>query len=285
MEEDQLTAVLLDIGLPEREVEFLVEEYYTMQASFQTGEYEQVGIHVGKFSEGIKKLLQREIEETLRDETIRDFAQRYLDDGVDADVSEGIRKHIPNMLHTAWSIRSDRNAAHLNFDKPVRKADAQLGISLCSAMIVELVREFASEGDDIDRITDILEDLAEPVEENPLHSVVRSRTDFDRQKVANAIEGYIVVLENGEVERAPEFAELGSKQRVAALGLGRLVAYTLDYVDQIGVQREWFDDRSDSTIASSTVSNRSFILHDEELGGYYIPGHQAEAAISTLRDE
>lgn len=287
MGDNQLASVLLEIGLPQREVEALVNRYHEMRVDFQQGDYERAGIEVGKFAEGMVKLLQRKVDEELQNETVREFAQRYINGNTGGEVSDRIAYRVPHMMHIAWSIRSNQDAAHLDFENPVRKADAQLGITLCSSMLIELVREFASEDDDldIDGITALLEELSEPVEENPLQAVVQSRTEFDRQRVADAIKEYVVIVEEGSVERGPKFSELSKKQQLAALGLGRLSAYELDHVDEIGAEKEWYSTRTNKNINERNIKNRDFFLHDEDLGGYYIPGYQATRAISELSDE
>lgn len=287
MSDERLSSVLLDIGLPAREVEELVDRYDKMRVNFQQGDYEKAGVDIGKFGEGMVKLLQLEADRELRDEGVRNFAQRYLNGRTDANVSDRVKKRIPHMLHIGWSIRSNQDAAHLHFDKPVRKADIQLGIRLCSSMLIELVREFANEDDDldIDEVTELLQDLSEPVEQNPLHSLVQSRTEFDRQRVADAIDGYVVIVEEGSVEQGPNVSGLSKHQELAAFGLGRLAAYSLGRIDDIGANADWYDDRVAGNVNDGTIQSTKYFLHDEGLGGHYVPGYKATEAISRLSDK
>lgn len=287
MDDETIRELLVEAGLRKKAVDQLLEEYSQMQSRFQQGEYAEIGVNVGRFSEGVVHILRLEIDSELKSETVREFAQECINGDFAEDYSPAIRQHIPNMLHTAYDIRNNRNSAHMNLETPVNRADARLGITLCSSMLVELIREFATEDEieDIDTISKAIDQLSSPVEENPLESLVSSRYEFDRARVAETLENIIsIVDEEEDVRPGPEFFDLTAKQQVVALALGRLAAHDLDYVDQIGAKRTWYEDESDynEDIVKNHLENLDFIIGDVTLGGYYIPGYQLENAIDRL---
>lgn len=287
MKNETVQELLVDAGLRKKAVEQILEEYSQMQSRFQNGEYAEIGVNVGRFCEGVVHILRLEIGSELKSETVRDFAEECIHGDFAEEYPTAISQHIPNMLHTAYDIRSNRDSAHLNLETAVNRADARLGIALCSSMLVELIRVFVvdDEANNIDDISKTIDRLSVPIEENPLESLVSSRYDFDRSYVAETLERKITIVdEEQDVQAGPEFFDMTAKQQVVALAIGRLVGYDLGYVDNVGENGSWYEDRStySSDRVQKQLDNRDFIMKDFSLGGYYIPGYQTEHAIEIL---
>lgn len=286
MSADDVESLLLEAGLEENGVTKIVEEYKQMQSKFQEGEYSAVGRHSGLFCEGIMHILRYELDGEYRSEdSVRAFATELLDRQDEIDSEKSIYQYLSNRLHTAWDIRSNRNAAHMNLGTAVNKAEAKLSLALCSSMIVELIRTFATveDGIDHDRLTDVIDNLSVPVEENPLRRLVTSKYEFDSESVAETLDGLISIVDaEGEIEPGPDFHDLRSSQQVVALALGRLAAYDLGIIeaDDIPIGSNWFHDRIQNGSASNYLERKSYI--EQDYGDYMIPGYQAENAIADL---
>lgn len=236
---------LVEAGLREKAVDTLLAEYKKMQTRFHEKEYAEVGVHVGRFAEAVVHILRLEIGSELKQESVREFTQECIYGDFGDDYADAVSQHIPNMLNTAYDIRSNRDAAHLNLETAVNRSDARLGLALCSSMLVELIRAFVETDDetDIDELTAMINQLSESVEENPLESLVASRFDFNRSDVAAILENTVSIVEEDEtVEPDSDFYNLSQRSQVTVLALGRLAAYDLDYINQIGAQVSWFAD-------------------------------------------
>jgi hypothetical protein len=289
MTTDEVESLLVEAGLEEQGVTKLVEEYKQMQTKFQNGDYSAVGMHSGRFCEGIRHVLRFELDNEYRsDDSVREFAMELFDRQDEGDYSTAIYQHLSNMLHTAWDIRSNRDAAHMNLETAVNKADAKLSVALCSSMLVELIREFAAGDDsiDADRMTDVIEELSVPIEENPLRRLVTSEYEFDSAALADTLDGLISIVEEEDEEEVvnpgPEFHDLRAKQQVVALALGQLAAHDLGVLpeDEIAQRVNWFQDRIKNNSAGDYLDNTSYI--EEEYAEYWIPGYQVENAIAEL---
>ena len=286
MSAEDVKSLLIEAGLEEKGVNEIVEEYSHLQTKFQNGEYAAVGIATGRFCEGVVRILRYEMDNEFRSEDpVRQFATELFDRRDDTEYSTAMHQYLSNMLHTAWDIRSNRDAAHMNLETAVTKADAKLSVALCSSMLVELIREFASDDDsiDIDRITTVIEELSVPTEQNPLRRLVTSKFEFESAAVADALDGLVSIVEaEEEVEPGPEFHDLRNKQQVVALALGRLAAHDLGIIeaDEVGRRPSWFQDRIQSDTASDYLDDTAYI--ENEYADYNIPGYQVENAIADL---
>lgn len=287
MNNEAIRELLVNAGLRQKAVEKILEEYGQMQSRFQNGEYAEIGVNVGRFCEGVVHILRLEIGSELKSETVREFAEECVHSDFAENYSIAISQHIPNMLHTAYDIRSNRDSAHLNLETAVNRADARLGIALCSSILVELIREFVvdDEIDNIDNISKAIDQLSSRIEENPLESLVVSRYDFDRSQVAETLDDVIsIVEEEQDVQPGPKFFDLDNKQQVIALALGRLVAYDLEYVEQIGENSSWYEERSNYSEdrVKKQLDEQDCIIRDFSLGEHHIPGYQVINAIEVL---
>lgn len=287
MKNEAIGELLVNAGLRQKAVEEILKEHGQMQSRFQSGEYAEIGVNIGRFCEGVVHILRLEINSELKSETVREFAEECIHGDFAKNYSTAVSQHIPNMLHTAYDIRSNRDSAHLNLETAVNRADARLGIALCSSMLAELIREFVvdDEIDDIDNVSKAIDQLSSRIEENPLESLVVSRYDFDRSQVAETLDDVISIVEEGQdVQPGPEFFDLNNKRQVIALALGRLAAYNLEYGEQIGAKRSWYNERSNysNDHVRKQLRKRDCIIKDSSLGGYHIPAYQVKNAIEIL---
>jgi hypothetical protein len=286
MSAEEIESILLDAGLEAQDVNNLLEEYRVVQDDFRDGAYSEVGKSTGRFCEGVVRILRYDMDsEYHSSDPVRQFATELFDRRDEGEYSTAIYQHLSNMLHTAWDIRSNRDAAHMNVETAVNKADAKLSVALCSSMLVELIREFATEEADVDtdRITNAIEDLSVTVEQNPLRGLVTSKYEFDSAAVADTLDGLISIVEgDGEVEPGPEFHDLRVRQQAVALALGRLAAHDLGFIEanQISKRATWFQDRIESDKVGTYLDEKAYI--EEEHGQYYLPGYQVENAIADL---
>lgn len=283
--ENKIREWLIGAGLRKKAVDSLLEERKKMRTHFQQEEYLEVGVNVGRFCEAVVQILQLKINSELTNESVRDFAKRFRHSGSAEDYSTAINQHIPNMLHTAYDIRSNRDAAHLNLETPINRANAVLGIALCSSMLIELIREFVAEQevDDIDEIANVINQLSTSVEENPLRSLVISRYEFDRELVLEALKTRVVIEEEtNEVKPGHSFSELEVTQQIIALALGRLSAYDLNYIEEVGGSVAWFS--VTCTYEGDQVKQelRNYDLMENDSGGYYLPGYNVKEAANRL---
>ncbi len=286
MSTDEIKKVLLDAGFDESPVEKLIDEYNQMGAEFQNGEYAGVGRHSGRFCEAVIHILRYEIDDKYKTESVREFATAIQNRNLGNEYSESIQQHLPNMLHTAWDIRSNRDAAHMNLEVAVNRADAKLSLALCSSMLVELIREFGSDNteEDINQISGIIDNLSVVVEENPLQRLVTSKYEFDRERVAETLDGIIsIVAEDEEIKPGVDFFEYRTKQQVIAMALGRLAANDLGVVNdnEVAKNADWFEKRIDSDAVSRHLSDTDYI--EQQYNKYHIPGYQVENAIEELQ--
>jgi len=282
----EIEKVLLDAGFDESPVETLIDEYNQMKTKFQNGEYAGVGRHSGRFCEAVIHILRYEIDNKYQTESVRQFATALQNRNFGDEYSQSIQQHLPNMLHTAWDIRCNRDAAHMNLEVAVNRADAKLSLALCSSMLVELIREFAPDNSEqeINQISNIIDDLSVVVEENPLQRLIASKHEFDKEQVADTLNGIIsIVEEDRDVKPGVDFFELRTKQQVVALALGRLAANNLGYVSEnhIAKDENWFLERVDADSVSRHLDNTDYI--EQKYGKYQIPGYQVENAIEELQ--
>lgn len=287
MATEEIKEILCTAGLLEDGVERIITKYSQLQTKFQNGEYASVGRQSGLFCEGVVRILRYDMDDKLiSDDPVRSFATELRNREDEGHYSSSIHQHLSNMLHTAWDIRSNRDAAHMNLETAVNKADAKLSVSLCSSILVELVREFAAEDTDIDvnQITEVIDNLSIPTEENPLRQLVTSKYDFDSVAVAETLNGLVSIIEgDGDVKPGVEFHDLRLKQQVVALALGRLAAHDLGYIESndVACLSNWFEQRINSDSANNYLDNIDYI--EKSHGCYFIPGYQVKNAIADLQ--
>lgn len=292
MTTDEIDELLIDAGLQEGAVNKLLNQYEEMQSRFKREKYAEIGINIGHFCEAIVHILRVEIDSEPKSETVREFTQECFRGNFAEDYSEAVNQHIPNMLNTAYDIRSNRDAAHMNLETPVNRADARLGIALCSSMLIEIIREFVAEGDreDINKISKIIEKISDTTEEDPLDTIISSKYEFDEAKLADELnERITIVKEEEEVEPGPEFFELGDRNQVVALALGRLAAYNREIVNksEIAKTKSWFADKAGSSQSncSNYLKNIDCIKeYERQANNYYIPGYQVPKAIDRFSE-
>jgi len=286
MSTDEIKKVLLDAGFDESSVQKLIDEYNQMGTEFQNGEYAGVGRHSGRFCEAVIHILRYEIDNKYQTESVRQFATALQNRDLSDEYSESIQQHLPNMLHTAWDIRSNRDAAHMNLEVAVNRADAKLSLALCSSMLVELIREFGTDNteEEINQISGIIDDLSVVVEENPLQRLVTSKYEFDQERVAETLDGIIsIVEEDEEIKPGVNFFEHRTKQQVIALALGRLAANDLGLINdsEIAKTANWFEKQIDSDSVSKHLNDIEYI--ERKHNKYLILGYQVENAIEELQ--
>jgi hypothetical protein len=290
MTNDEVSGLLVNAGLQEGAVDKLLDEYEEMQSRFKREKYAEIGINIGHFCEAIVHILRVEIDSEPKSETVREFTQECIRGDFAEDYSEAVNQHIPNMLNTAYDIRSNRDAAHMNLETPVNRADARLGIALCSSMLIEIIREFVAEGDreDINKISKIIEEISDTVDQNPLDTIVKSRYEFNEGEMAETLEDKItIVKEANEVEPGPDFFELSDRNQIVALALGRLAAYNREIIEEhrIAQRKDWFSERVDATSGSCNTMLREIDCIKERNGNqYYIPGYQVPKATEKLNN-
>lgn len=284
MSVQQLVGVLVDAELHHESVEKLVEQYERMEDCLERGEYTQVTNHVDAFSQAFVHLLHIELGQPLeRDPNVALFAEKALSGEIDLGELASVQQSIPYMLTAAVETdRAPTGARELG--ESVNHSDARVGVAISSWLLVELVRLYTTSDDfdDIEEIEELISELSSPPEENPLHELVRSRYEFDEQRLVDELDGVIHIdRENEEVVRGSEFPNNRDRQ-ITALLLGRLAAYKHGYCDSLGVDKEWIDNRVGSTVAPGNIQALSFVFEDSEEGGYYIPGYRVEEGISKL---
>jgi hypothetical protein len=289
MRYDHIQKLLTEAGLREKAVKKMLEEHNQMRRRFQKGEYAEVAVNIGRFSEAVVHILQVELGSNMS-KSVRQFAADCLHGELAEHESTAIKQHIPNLLHTAQDIRNERDAVHIDLEREVSHSDARLGIALTSSMLVELIHEYVPDQDEVDleEVSQVIEEISTPVEENPLETLIASRYEFDRDRLSRHLEGVIAVVEEEEdVKPGPEFADLSSsKPQTVALLLGRLAAHDLGYLEQVGAKKRWFTDRATNSenLIENQLDSLHFVEKDLTIGGYYIPGYQAEEAIKILSD-
>lgn len=289
MNYERLRSILIDSGFQPKTVDRLLGEYQKMHTRFQEQEYDEVGVHVGKFCEAVVYMLRLQISSEITSETVREFAASCLNGDYAEEYSLAIRQHIPNMLHTAYDIRSNRDAAHLNLKTAVNRSDAQLGIALSSSILVELIQEFVEydEFDNPDKIIETINQLSEIPAESPLQALVRSKYEINGERMVDVLDSYITIVEeDADVQPGPEFFDLNREQQVIALALGRLAAYNLEYTDRIAQHANWFEERTSyEDRIKKKLQNIEFIQQNNAPVGYYIPAYQVDNAADQLPDD
>jgi hypothetical protein len=122
--------------------------------------------------------------------------------------------------------------------------------------------------------------------EDPLLGLVVDAVEVDRQRIASALRGVIVIDKSGSVLPAPGYQLLGAQQKVLAYLLGRKVAVLLEMADQEAIGPK--DLAASSGLPEGTVYPTVRKLHGERLvsqdvdSRYYLSPHQVGTAIDAL---
>lgn len=285
---EEVESLLVDSGLRKKAVEILLEEFAAMQSRFREEEYAEVGVHMGRFCEAMVKILRVEAGFELKARpSVSNFAHELRDDA-GGSVPEGVQYGVSDMLLTAYRIRNERDTVHIDLENPVRRSDARTGVTVCSWMLVELIRGYAIDGDteDIEEIGQLIDQITESTEENPLERLRQSRYEFDERRVADALEGLINIEEDETVAPDQGLARLDKEGQVTAILLGQLAAYKLG-ADNTGRKKGWISENTDLTSGQARGKARkmSYVFEDDSEGGYYIPGFRVDEAITLIESQ
>jgi len=290
---NQLNELLEEAGLQDSAVEKLVDEYAAMQTRLVEEEYEEVGVHIGRFCEALVQILSVELKQELPTKVkVSEFAHN-LRENVGSGEPDSIRYILSQMLLTAYTIRNNRDTVHIDLQNPVNRSDARTGVAVCSWMLAEITRVYGvdTEVDNPDEIADIINKLSKPHEEEPLKRLEESRYDIDKFAVRDALEGVIHLVEDDEdIRPGPDFEKYSPEQKLVAILLGRLAAYQLNYSPPntsrrlIGCDEEWLSERSnvDKYQIGNSLEDLDFVFNQESENGYFVPGYRSEEAIQFL---
>jgi hypothetical protein len=281
----RVETLLLDTDLHAQSAEQLVTKYRQMEQELEQGSYTQVISTVNEFCKTFVHLINIELGEPLeRDTDVEEFTKKTLNGEIAENASSTVREYIPHMLSAAVDTTRPRDTASVGLEDTLTYSDARVGVAISSWLLNELVRLYTT-ADDLDETTEInllINELATPVDENPLDELVHSRYEFDEQQLAEAVNQAVhIVREDEEVVKGAQFDSYNRDEEITALLLGRLAAYTQDYSEQLGVEESWIDDRVSFNTANR-IQNLSFVFSDSEEGGYYIPGFRVEEAVEFL---
>lgn len=282
---EEISDLLLDTDLNSQSVEQLVRKYQQMEAELERGEHTQVTTTVEEFCKAFVHLINIELGEPLeRDTDVEEFTQKALSGEVATEAPSTVRVYIPHMLSAAVDTTRPRDTASVGLEDTLRYSDARVGVAISSWLLTELVRLYATT-DDLEETAEVsllINELTTPVEENPLDDLVQSRYAYDEQQLAEALGQVVhIVREDKDVVKGAQFASYNRDQRITALLLGRLAAYTQGYSDTVGVEESWVSDRVEFRV-TNRFENLPFVFADAEEGGYYIPGFRVEEAIGFL---
>jgi hypothetical protein len=285
---EEVESLLVDSGLRKKAVEVLLEEFAAMQRRFREKEYAEVGVHMGRFCEAMIKILRVEAGFELKARpSVSNFAHELRDDG-GGNVPEGVQYGISDMLLTAYRIRNERDTVHIDLENPVRRSDARTGVTVCSWMLVELIRGYAIDGDteDIEEIGQLIDRITESTEENPLERLRQSRYEFDERRVADALEGLINIDEDETVAPGQCLTQIDIKAQITAVLLGQLAAYKHG-ADNAGKGKKWISENTDVSelLVSSKIKDMQYVFEDDSEGGYYIPGFRVDEAVSLIESQ
>ena len=126
--------------------------------------------------------------------------------------------------------------------------------------------------------------------EDSLDDLYVDRDEINRERLAAALSGIIGIdRETGEMVALTGFRNLSKKNRVIAYLLFRQAAAALGEIEreELGATSREMSDiigTADSTVRNY-FSDLKFIEKDKKNGGYYIPSHFLEEAISKLPEE
>lgn len=280
----QLVEVLSGSGLHHESVEELIEQYEQMESCLERGEYSQVTDHVEAFCQAYVHLLHIESGEPLeRDPNVAEFVEKALAKEIGSEASASVQGSIPQMLNAA--VETDRAPTGARgLEESINHSDARVGVGISSWLLVELVRLYtvSDEFEESVELEGLISELSSPPEEEPLADLVRSRYEFDEQRLARELDGVVhIVQEDKQVVKGSNFPSTKDKE-ITALLLGQLAAYKQGYYEMLGVDKSWVSDRARSSIVTQNIESLAFVFKDDEEGGYYIPGYRVDEALNKL---
>lgn len=287
MTRDILSEQLLDGGLHEESTKRLLDHFEQLQTALRDENYGEVGRHVGNFCENLSNILR--VESGVKVDPHPDlgtFVNRITSGGFDEELPYELKIMVPHAMRIAYDLRSRRDTVHINLQTPVNHADAALSERLCAWMLAELVREYGSE-EDIDKIHDLLEELATPVEVGgPLEVLDVDLETRNQHRLGAVLQGLAEMdPEKGEMIWTQRFSDLSTRNRVIAALLRQRAGVYRGIVDEsdVGVGTSDLADIvacNDSTVRNHT--SQEFITNDPDNGGYMIQEADMEHAIATL---
>jgi hypothetical protein len=284
---EDVPEMLIDAGLRESAVERLADEYAKMRRRFQQEEYEEVGAHVGRFCEAVVHVLSIELGETLDDEVqVSQFAHDLRKD-IGTGEPDSVQYILSEALLMAYKIRSHRDTVHLDLQKPVSRSDTRVGIATCSWIFAELIHVYGDADDDSrrEKVGSVISDISEPTDGQPLRRLEVSKYEFDEEKVADALSGYVrFVREDEDVQPDSDFSGLGRKSQIVSLLLGKLSGYKIGYYSSIGAKKNWIGKRYGykQSKVTDNASKLDFVFRDTSENGYHIPGYRVDEAVDYL---
>lgn len=123
-------------------------------------------------------------------------------------------------------------------------------------------------------------------EEDPLRELVVDAVELDRQRIANALKGVLVIHNGGQVVPRENFNQLDARQKVLAFLLGRKAAVLVEEADEEATTPTELAE--ESGMPEGTVKPKLRELHSDRLvsqdvdGRYYLSPVQVGTAISRL---
>ena len=125
-------------------------------------------------------------------------------------------------------------------------------------------------------------------EENPLADLYVDASEVDRERIRDAISGFIGIdTETTKPVLREGFGSLPSKKQFTALLLYRRALLSPDELDEdetVGQDSAYFADLigvDDSTIRHA-ATDLDFVVNDDEQGGYLIPPHKTQQGTKWL---
>lgn len=280
----RLIEILSEAGLHHESVEELVERYEEMESCLEAGQYSQVTGHVEAFCQAYVHVLHIELGEPLeREPSVTEFVEKALAKEIGGGSSVSLQQSVPQMLNAAVETGRAPAGSH-ELGESVDQSDARVGVAISSWLLVELVRLYTTSDvfEDNVELEAMITELTSPLEEEPLADLVRSRYEFDEQRVAQELDGVIhIVQEDEDVVKGTNFPSAKANE-ITALLLARLAAYTQGYCETIGVDLSWVADRAETNILRNDIEDLPFVIQADDEGGYYIPGYRVDEALNKL---
>jgi len=288
MSRSLLAAQLHDEGLHTESVDRLLDHYEQLHAAIRREQYGEVGYHTGHICENISNILRVEAGlEPDEHPEVGDFVNRISSGQFGDSFPYELRIMLPHAMRSAFDFRNRRDAVHVNLETTVNQSDMLVAERLGSWMIAELVRVFGDDSD-IDRIHELLEELATPVSGGPLDELITDIEAENQQILGETLEGLAKLDDtNGHMSWTSKFHALTVEQRVITTLLRQRAAAYLGILSdvEIGLQLEELAEIVDTS--AGTVRNylgHGLISKLEQQDGYHIAEPDIQQAAQTVRD-